>query len=348
MSHAVHLVHPGPADAPTGGSRYNLRLAQALRLKGREVSLHRVEGAWPRPTAPEQAAYAAVLAALPEGATALIDGLVYSAAPAVAREHAARLRLVPIVHLPLAEETGLAAAQAQHLEGLERAALAQAFRVLATSGFTARALAGLGVAPACIWVVEPGVDPAPVVPGGDGTRLLCVAALTPRKAQDVLVEALGQLGRRDWRCTLLGPLDHAPDFVRALRERIAALGLAARIALPGAGDSAAVEEAYRHADVLVLPSRYETYGMVLTEALARGVPIITTSAGAISETVPGTASLQVAPGDAPALAVALSRWLDDPALRERLRRAASRHRRRLVGWPQQAGSLDARLQEAGL
>ena len=348
MSGVVHLVHPGPAHAPTGGSRYNLRLAQALRRAGREVSMHRVDGAWPRPTAAEEAAYATVLASLPEGSTALVDGLVYSPAPTVARTQATRLRLVPIVHLPLAEETGLAADEARRLEELERAALAQAFRVLATSGFTARTLADLGVAPERSWVVEPGVDPAPVVPGGDGTRLLCVAALTPRKAHDVLVEALGQLHRSDWRCTLLGPLDHAPDFVRTLRERIAGLGLAARVELPGAADEAAVDAAYRHADVLVLPSRYETYGMVLTEALARGLPVITTRAGAIPETVPEAASLQVAAGDAAALATALSRWLDDAALRDRLREAASQHRRRLAGWPRQAGILDARLREYGL
>lgn len=339
----LHLVHPGPADAPTGGSRYNLRLADALRRRGRDVALHRVDGGWPRPAAGDLAGYAAVLESIDAGSIVLVDGLVYSAAPIVARSQAERLRLVPVLHLPLAEETGLEAREACRLRELERAALAHAFRVLATSAFTARWLETLGVPAARTWVVEPGVDPAPVAPGGDGTGLLCVAALTPRKGQDVLVEALGLLAARDWHCDLVGPCTHAPGFVEALRQRIAALGLGTRIIIHGPCSGAELDAAYHRADALVLASRFETYGMVLTEALARGLPVVSTTAGAIPDTVPGDAALLVAPGEAGVLAQALSHWLDDAPLRERLQEGALARRAQLHDWPQQACRFETLL-----
>lgn len=347
MSPALHLVHPGPADAPTGGSRYNLRLSMALRTRGRDVALHRVDGDWPRPVADAQARYAGVLASIPDGSTVLVDGLVFSAAPAVAQAHAQRLRLVPVLHLPLAEETGLPPDEARRLQDLERAALAHAFRVLATSAFTARELQALGVLAGRTWVVEPGVDPAAEAAAGDGTRLLCVAAVTPRKGQDVLVQALGLLAARDWQCRLVGPLAHAPGFVDELRQRIEALGLSSRIDICGPCAGADLDSAYQCSDLLVLPSRFETFGMVLTEALARGLPIVSTRAGAIPDTVPSDAALLVAPGDADALAEALSHWLDDAGLRLRLRQGALRQRRLLHDWSRQADRLATLLHEVG-
>lgn len=347
MSPALHLVHPGPADAPTGGSRYNLRLSQALQAAGRDIVLHRLDGRWPRPGADEETTYAAELAAIGDGALVLVDGLVFSAAPEVAAAHARRLRLVPVLHLPLAAETGLDPAEARRLEGLERAALAQAFRVLATSDFSARTLVGLGVPRERTWMVEPGVDPAPVAAGGDGSRLLCLASLTPRKGQDVLVEALGALANRAWQCDLVGPCDHAPGFVDDLRRRIQALGLDARVHIHGPRAGRALEAVWQGADVLVLPSHFETYGMVLTEALGRGIPVVSTTAGAIPETVPADAALLVPPGDATALREALARWLDDDALRAGLRHAALQARGQLRDWPRQAQRFEALLAGVG-
>lgn len=344
MTAFVHLLHPGPADAPTGGSRYNLRLSQALQAAGREVRTQRLHGHWPRPGPDDEAAYAAVLASIGDGAIVLVDGLVYSAAPAVAHAHADRLRLVPILHLPLAAETGLPNDEAAALEGREREALAHAFRVLATSDFSARGLDALGVPRERVWVVEPGVDPAPAASPGDGSRLLCLASLTPRKGQDVLVEALGRIGH-DWTCELVGPCDHAPGYVAGLRQKIDALGLGARVGIPGPLAGEALEGLWRRTDLLVLPSHFETYGMVLSEALARGIPIVSTTGGAIPETVPAAAALLVPPGDALALAAALSHWLEDAGLRSELRRGALQARAGLRDWPGQARRLDALLAE---
>lgn len=82
----------------------------------------------------------------------------------------------------------------------------------------------------------------------------------------------------------------------------------------------------------MLASYYEGYGMVVTEALARGLPVITTTGGALADTLPAEAGLAVSPGDSRALAAALARWFEAPALRARLRGGARDARQRLGDW----------------
>jgi len=94
-----------------------------------------------------------------------------------------------------------------------------------------------------------------------------------------------------------------------------------------------VTAALRDADVFVLPSFHEGYGMVFAEALAHGLPIVATTAGAIPDTVPGDTGLLVPPGDVRALSEALRRVVEDTALRTRLAAAARRAGRRLPDWP---------------
>lgn len=347
MSATLHLLHPGPIDAPTGGSRYNQRMATALQGRGWAVRRHRVDGTWPQPGSAALEQYRQLLAGLPDDALTLVDGLVFCAAPAVAEAERERLRLVPIVHLPLAEETGRDAPGREQLRAGETRALACASHVLATSRFAAGLLGDYGVVPERVWAVEPGVDPVPAAQSvGVEPRLLCVAALTPRKAQDVLVEALAGLGDRAWRCELVGPLDHDTGFVAALRARIAEAGLQSRVWLRGVVTGRALLDVYADADLFVLPSRFETFGMVLTEALAHGLPVLSTRGGAIPETVPASAGRLVAPGDAVALRDALAHWLDTPDLRAQLRAGALEARDRLRGWDEQAAVLDPLLRGA--
>jgi glycosyltransferase involved in cell wall biosynthesis len=153
-------------------------------------------------------------------------------------------------------------------------------------------------------------------------QLLCVASISLRKGQDLLIEALAALRELPWTLRLVGPPDAEPAFTAALQARIAALGLASRIVFTGALTEAEVADEYRRADLFVLPSRMETYGMVLSEAAAHGLPILSTRCGGIPDTLPAGAALLVAPDDAGALAAALRDLLTDAALRERLRQAA--------------------------
>jgi glycosyltransferase involved in cell wall biosynthesis len=274
---------------------------------------------------------------LPQGATVLLDGLVGCAVPELLEPLADRLRLVVLVHLPLGDETGLSPAEAAELTARERRTLRAAAAVVATSEGAARRLEGLHDLPAgSVRVAAPGVDPAPLAePGPDGGRLLCVAAVTPRKAQDVLVEALHSVAGLPWTCTLVGALDRAPEFVARVRRLAEATP--GRIELAGTRTGEALERTYHRADLLVLPSLAETYGMVVTEALARGVPVLGTRVAGVPEalgtapdgTLPGAL---VPPGEPPALAAALRRWLTDPALRRQWRRSAEARRAGLRGW----------------
>jgi glycosyltransferase involved in cell wall biosynthesis len=252
--------------------------------------------------------------------------------------HAGRLHLVILVHMPLGGDA-------------EAGALAAARAVVTTSEWTARRLTSLhGVPAGRVHVAHPGVDKAPLTHGSaSGGRLLSVAALTANKGHDVLAAALAEIADQPFTCAFVGSLTRDPEFAAGIRDRIAADGLAGRVRFTGAVGGAGLAAAYCAADLLVLASYGETYGMVVTEALARGIPVLATDTGGLPEalgrapdgTVPG---LLVEPGDPGALAAALRRWLGDPALRQRLRLSARGRREGLTGWDVTAGLLAGVLQ----
>jgi glycosyltransferase involved in cell wall biosynthesis len=269
----------------------------------------------------------------------LLDGLVAGAAPDVLVPHAARLRLVVLVHLPLGDEAGLPPATAADRTARERAALHAAAAVVATSPWAARRVVDVhDLAADRVHVVPPGVEPAPLTAADEaGARLLCVGSITPTKGQDLLVEALARIPDRDWRCHLVGPVTRDPGHVAAVRELVQRHGLGDRVVIPGPLTGSALAAAYAAADLLVLPSRTESYGMVVTEALARGVPVLAAAVGGVPHTlwcatdgsVPG---LLVPPSDVAALAAGLRRWLDEPEVRRSARAAARERRTELPGW----------------
>ena len=211
----------------------------------------------------------------------LVDGLVACGVPEVVVPAARRLALVVLLHLPLGDEWGAP----PELAARERAVLAAAAAVVATSPWAARRVVALhGLDPARVAVAAPGVDPAPRAPAADGTALLCVGSITPTKGQDLLVDALAGVRHLAWTCTLAGP-PRDPAHVAAIRDAVQRHGLGGRVRLTGPLTGAALDAAYAAADLLVVPSRAETYGMVVTEALARGVPVLASDAGGLPETL---------------------------------------------------------------
>ena len=138
----------------------------------------------------------------------------------------------------------------------------------------------------------------------------------------MLVEALGGLADLNWHLTIAGAQDRSPETLSALKSRIANAGLQTRITLAGAVSDAELEALYDGADAFIMASHYEGYGMVLTEALAHGLPILTTTGGALAATAPDAACLKVSPGDRIAMAAALSHIIQDTPLRQRLGDAA--------------------------
>jgi glycosyltransferase involved in cell wall biosynthesis len=333
----LEFVLPGDPETRTGGYEYDRRIVAGLRALGWTVRVHALPGDWPSPSATDRAEAARRFAALPDGARVVVDGLAFGTLPEVAAAQAARLRLVALVHHPLAEETGIAAATAERLAASERAALSAARRVVVTSAPTAVTLTDYGVEPSRCVVIEPGTDAAPTARGTGSAGpplLLVVATLTPRKGHALLFEALAGLTDRAWRLECVGSDQRDPATAAALRAQVATSGLADRIALRGEAGPEGIAAAYDGADLFVWPSLYEGYGMALAEALAHGLPVVATRVGAAAALVGDDAGLLVPPGDVAALHAALARWLDEPSLREQCAAGAARARARLPRWDQ--------------
>lgn len=340
----VHVVVPADVDdagRPSGGNTYDRRVIAGMRAAGWTVRQVPVAGRWPRPSVPDRGALQRALAGLPTGSTVLVDGLVACGVPDVLVPQSRRLEVVVLVHLPLGDEVGAA-----DLAHREREVLHAAAAVVATSPWTAQRLRTQHDLPH-VEVVTPGVDPAPLAPGTDGaSRLLCVGSVTPTKGQDLLVDALADVADRHWTCDLVGPLGRAPVHVADVRAMITANGLDSRIRMPGALVGAPLAGAFAAADLLVLPSRAEAYGMVVTEALARGIPVLAADVGGVRSALGGT-GLLVPPNEVPALAMALARWLDLPDLRAELRAGARARRGELTGWEVTSRCLISVLEKAG-
>jgi glycosyltransferase involved in cell wall biosynthesis len=266
--------------------------------------------------------------------------------PEVVKPQAARLKLVALVHHPLAAETGLPRATAEALRISERLALQAVRGVVVTSQATKQALRAYEVAAERIVVVEPGTDAARLARGriAGPLALLCVATLTPRKGHDLLIDALATLTQYEWHLTCVGSAMRSPATVEQLKRQIRRTELAARVTLIGEVDASALPAFYLDADVFVLPTRFEGYGMAVAEALAHGLPIISTMTGAIPKIVPPDAGLLVPPDDEEALRNSLERIFADPQLLATLAQGARNARESLTRWPDACARMSDILQ----
>ncbi len=331
----VAFAIPGDLAAPTGGYAYDRQLIRRLPEHG-VAPLHvALPGSFPNPTEADLSETSRRLLEAPFDAPILIDGLAYGAFPAGLAAGLAG-RTVALVHHPLALETGVRPERAAELKRLEAAALAYAAAVIVTGEPTRDILvAGYGVPAQRITVAVPGVEAAARAFGSDfgqPVRLLAVGSLTPRKGHVELVRALAPLVGLPWRLTIAGADDRAPDHVASLRALIAELGLGKRISLAGAVDDRTLADLYASADVFVLPSHYEGYGMALTEALARGLPCVATRCGAAVAGAPDAAVQKVDPGDIDGMTGALAYLIGDAAARRRHADAAWAHACALPRW----------------
>jgi glycosyltransferase involved in cell wall biosynthesis len=337
----VHVIVPGGFDdpgQPTGGNIYDRRVCAGLAEAGWEVLVATVAAAWPMPDSGERDELARVVSTIPDGETVLIDGLIASSAAAQLLPHSGRIRLTVLLHMPLA--TAVDTHHDASAERSERDVLRAAAGVIVTSEWTRRQVLTRYPVPARrVHVARPGADRVAAPPRPVRGRLICVGVLSRHKGQDLLVEALAGLAEREWHCVLAGSLDRDPDFVEHLRTRITRLGYEHRVRLSGVLTGAALSREYTTADLLVAPSRAETYGMTVTEALAHGLPVIAADVGGLPEafgcTADGTGPGQlIPPGDPAALAAALRDWLGDDGRRQRLRAAARQRQSTLRGWEQ--------------
>jgi glycosyltransferase involved in cell wall biosynthesis len=343
------LMVPGRLETRTGGYIYDKQIASGLRELGWTVHVRELAGDFPSPTPGELAGAARALAAIPDGTIVVVDGLALGAMPSAMERESSRLRIVALIHLPLAAAIGIDAEAAVRLEASERRALAAVALVVVTGAPTIAALHGYGVGRDRIVLVEPGTARAPLARGSAAgpLQLLSVGTLNPGKGHEILLRALSSIPHRDWRLTCAGDLHRHPPTVERVRAALRAHGLVERVSLAGELDEAELAECYDRTDLFVLATLQETFGMAVAEALAHGLPVVSTITGAIPELVDpdgDCAGLLVPPGDAGALADALSNALGDARLRDRLARGARRVRDRLPTWEEAASKMAAALE----
>lgn len=362
----IRLVVPGNVRHNSGGNVYNAALAAELAALGAAVETCPLDGDWPGGSAGDRRRLATLLHAGPDGGRAggggpatagsatwgtvtVVDSLLACGAPdELEAAAAAGVRVWILLHMPLPD----------HAER-ERRALRAAAGVICTSGSAAagiRARHGLDG----LRVALPGTAPAPLASGSLSTgapHFIAVAALLPNKDQSLLLDALARLTDVPWTASLIGSDTADPAYAAQLRNSVERLGLAGRVRIPGELRGPALDAEWDAADLSLLISRAETYGLVVTESLARGIPVVVREGTGAVEALaagtrpgppaagiptpdsppdfpaPGLPGAAVGLGTDPApLADLLRRWLDDPGLRDRWREAAAAARGRLPGW----------------
>ncbi len=345
---AVHAVVPDGIDdpaRPSGGNTYDRRVCQGLAARGWSVDVHAVPGSWPQPDAGAYAALAAAVGRIPDGAVVLLDGLVASTAPEVLVPHANRLRLVALVHMPLGHGSA-----DDGILGREGAVLSAAASVVTTSAWARRRLVELYSLPdERLHVAEPGVDARRAGTGNLDRRSAPLRGRgDPRQGARRAARRARHDDRAPWHCRCVGSLDRDATFAERLRRRVGRRGLGGRVSFPGPGTGPDLDRSYAGADLLVLASRSETYGMVVTEALARGLPVVAADVGGVPEALGrgagGARPGRLVPPDDPiALGDALRAWLRDAELRRTWRRAARERRAALAPWSTTTSVLAAVL-----
>ncbi|MGB0638302.1 MAG: glycosyltransferase family 4 protein [Myxococcota bacterium] len=328
----VHWLSPGDPNQRTGGYLYNARMIDALRARGVAVSLHVLDGPWPWPG--DQTNHTDVLSHIPDGSVVVADGLLWPGLQDSVRSAlSARCAVWVVVHSLLDMEES--SASMDSVVEKEMQALSQAHGWFATSSRTARIVCERLNTETNL-VIVPGTFPSPHRGRPRKNHMLSVATVTERKGHRLLVEALAQLKDVAWTMDIVGALDRDVGCVQAVRDRIQQLGLEERIRLVGELDDAGMDGAYSSADLLVHTATFEAFGMGLTEALVRGIPVVSTPAGALDSM--DSAAIQVLPAqDLDRLVGALRTVLADPMELER--RSDAAELLRFPDWSEQAERL---------
>jgi glycosyltransferase involved in cell wall biosynthesis len=346
-SRALTFIVPGRIDTRTGGYEYDRRMVAGLRDRGWTVDVRELDDSFPQPTPSALDDADATLAAIAGGTIVAIDGLACSAMPAVVERHRSRVSIVPIVHALIASEVGIDRATAARRAEDERRGFDCAARIVVAGNALIEPLARYGIERSRIAIVTPGIDRAPLAHGSrdsDDIHLVTVATLNRGKGHDLLLSALSRLADRRWRLTCAGSAERNPDTAARLRSMLTDLQLGDRVTFAGELDAAHIAALYESADVFVLPTLSETYPLVVQEALARGLPVVSTVTGAIPDLVgrgDDAAGLLAQPGDVDALADALEEVIDNACLRARLAENARRVRDRLPTWEDAVRVMDS-------
>jgi glycosyltransferase involved in cell wall biosynthesis len=245
-----------------------------------------------------------------------------------------RIRRVLLVHHLTAWETELVPLRRRVVRIVEALAMGASDRIVATSESTRRRLVAEGVGTS-IAVVLPGADrlERERERAGEGrTRFVFVGSVVPRKRVAELVRAFAGGAHDSGRLVLVGNTWRDDGYVCEVRALVAKLGLGDRVVLTGEIDEAGVAQALAEADVFVMPSSLEGYGIAATEAIHAGVPVIAARAQGLEEALALCPDARLFADDERTLALALKRFATDAALRASMRTAAREAGARMPTW----------------
>lgn len=346
MAQRIVFAFPGELDTPTGGYIYDRRIIEGLRGRGWQVDLLSLGAGFPFPSHETVSQANELLKAIPIDTLVVMDGLALGVLPEAVATLAHDHTVVALIHHPLAFESGLSAGQAEAFRLSESRALTHASHVIVTGPSTAKDLVrSFGVPAESIDVVCPGTARASLSQGSgsETLHLLSVGSVIPRKGFDVLLAALQPLAELPWTLTIAGDLTRDERSGAQLKQDIVRFGFQKRVYALGVVDEDQLDRLYQSADVFVLASLFEGYGMAYAEALARGLPVIGTTGGAIPDTVPEGAGLLVPPGDVGSLTTALRKVMQDGDCRMRLSQGARVAAEQQPTWEQSVERFQAIL-----
>ncbi len=349
---SCYFVFPGDLNTPTGGYRYDREIIRGLQQHDWNVSLISLEGAYPLPSDTDKKLALETIEEIEPSTLIIVDGLALGASSDLAQNIAERSSLIALVHHPLFLESGIEPELAKSLRAAETEALTFAKHVIVTSPSTQKTLVSqMNVPAGKISIVLPGIDRPPVSETAPASgeapavlKLLCVGSVVPRKGQLHLVEALRQLKHLDWHLDIIGETRFHPDYASQVRSQIKRHNLSDRIRVHGGISKAELTGFYQSADIFVLPTYYEGYGMAFAEAMSFGLPIIASGEGAVASTVPRTSGFQVCVGDPPALSKAIETLLQNKDLRSQLSTGALAAARMLPDWSESARAFACLLE----
>ena len=314
----VLFVIPGDINLPTGGYRYDREIISAWKASNINVKLVSLEGNYPFPSEADKTSAIKAISNFPYGDIAVVDGLLGGVSPDFLKALSKHMPVVALIHHPLCLENGLDNTTAKMLEASERKGLEFVSSIITTSDTTAQTAQSLfGFDTSNIHSVPPGVDRVAKSKGsGSNTvHLLCIGSVIARKGHKYLIQALAKLKHLNWKLDCYGNTEFDPELFTEITQLIADEGLSQKIKFHGTVSDKRLEEAYHMADIFVLPSLYEGYGMVYAEAIIRGIPVIGTTAGAIPKTVPKTCGILVEPENIKMLTDALNQLITDKKIR---------------------------------
>ena len=335
----VYFAIPGDINTLTGGYRYDRELIKALTRQGFAIEVLTLSGEFPNPGATALAEAANIFRRLPSGAIVIVDGLAFGVLSEIAQRESQRLIIIALCHHPLALETGISRQVSQQLKVSEMRARAAARSVIVTSAMTRNILVqDFAVPQQKITIAYPGTDRGAFAPCHNQTpQILTLATLTKRKGHDLLINALASLAHLQWHARFVGGMEFDPLWVAHLRKLIREKKLQERITVVGNVDDASNE--FLRADLFVLPSHFEGYGMAFAEALAFGLPIVAANTGAVPDLVPASAGILIPPGDLDSLTNALAQLLANHENRRRLQAGAQIAAQNLPTWDECADSV---------